>query len=448
MTDDARVTQQYVEVAISEDSEAPFARVTQQYVEVFLQVFYAVKTLAASEISSYAVQLNGESETLNPPALEGPNTELSVQFEYSINSDFTDSELSTAFTITEIGNFYDFVEVEFTNFYYFRARATDGVDTWYGRTETFLATDYYYQEITSVFETGTLDGVELVGSNLQLISGNLTGNRISPELDISDLTSISLSLVRWTSSEPEGTEILIEIRVSNDSGVNWTEWEEIENEDLSLSFFLLSDLSNAVFQIKQTLTTDTVGITPTLSELEVFLADSFLSPPVFNPSGGDHYANQYISLSCPTENSEIYYTLDGSDPLEEGLLYEDESWLIQDELIIRAYSYLPSDGIEDEIFSPVITNTYNIIPFPESEYKIIHAYRFRNDDGDEETATWKEDENIDLEELANTSLRMRVGFSGQEDVGPQKLQLDYRIKRVDEGTYTDWRIVPGDEISS
>jgi hypothetical protein len=37
MTDDARVTQQYVEVAISEDSEAPFARVTQQYVEVILK---------------------------------------------------------------------------------------------------------------------------------------------------------------------------------------------------------------------------------------------------------------------------------------------------------------------------------------------------------------------------------------------------------------------------
>jgi hypothetical protein len=34
MVDEARVTQQYVEVAIDEDSESPFARVTQQYVEV------------------------------------------------------------------------------------------------------------------------------------------------------------------------------------------------------------------------------------------------------------------------------------------------------------------------------------------------------------------------------------------------------------------------------
>jgi hypothetical protein len=441
---EARITQQYIEVAVLEPATA---RITQQYVEVALELFYAVRTKLATDITSYTVQLNGISETFNPPAITGTTTELTIWFEYADNSSFTDSTTSTSFEITEIGSFQDFVSVDFTTFYYFRAVATDGVNTWYGLTETFLATDYYYQETTSDFATGTLEDVEVSGNNLQLISGNLTGSRLTPVLDISSLNNISNSIIKWSSSEPEGTELIIEARVSNDSGSNWSEWEVIENESSAMNLFLLTDLPNARFQFKQTLISDTIGITPTLSEFEVFIADSFLSPPVFNPSGGNHYSNQYISLSCPTEDSEIYYTLDGTDPLEEGFLYEDETFLISDGLVIKAYSYVyDENNLEDpNLYSPVITNTYNIVPFPESEYKIIHAYRFRNDDGTEVSATWREDENVNAEEGANTSLRMRVGFSGQVDVGPQKLQLDYRIKRADEGTFTDWRIVPGSE---
>jgi hypothetical protein len=207
----------------------------------------------------------------------------------------------------------------------------------------------------------------------------------------------------------------------------------------------LTSLENAKIRFRITMESDIVGITPTLDFFELFIADSFLSPPIFNPIGGDHYSNQDITLYCPTEDSVIYYTLDGSDPIENGLIYTNEIFRIEDGLVIKAVSYIEDEEnpVEPYTYSPIITHTYNIIPFPESAYKIIHAYRFRNDNGTEETATWKEDENVDLEELADNSLRMRIGFSGQEDVGLQKLQLDYRIKRVDGGIFTDWRIVPG-----
>lgn len=50
---------------------------------------------------------------------------------------------------------------------------------------------------------------------------------------------------------------------------------------------------------------------------------SQVGPPVFNRSAGSYADDQQLELSCNTTNSTIYYTLNGDDPLTEGMEYTE-----------------------------------------------------------------------------------------------------------------------------
>ncbi len=43
--------------------------------------------------------------------------------------------------------------------------------------------------------------------------------------------------------------------------------------------------------------------------------------PVFSPAGGTFTDPQSVSISTPTADAAIYYTLDGSDPVVSGIAY-------------------------------------------------------------------------------------------------------------------------------
>ncbi len=58
-----------------------------------------------------------------------------------------------------------------------------------------------------------------------------------------------------------------------------------------------------------TVTYDTGGQQPTVAT------------PTFDPAGGSYYEAQSVSISCTTENAEIRYTTDGTDPTEISSLY-------------------------------------------------------------------------------------------------------------------------------
>ena len=46
-----------------------------------------------------------------------------------------------------------------------------------------------------------------------------------------------------------------------------------------------------------------------------------VATPTFNPAGGSYFEAQSVSISCTTENAEIRYTTDGTDPTESSSLY-------------------------------------------------------------------------------------------------------------------------------
>lgn len=95
--------------------------------------------------------------------------------------------------------------------------------------------------------------------------------------------------------------------------------------------------------------------------------------PVFSPAAGNYLDNVTVSLSCATESSVIYYTLDGSEPNDSLSLIYSEEFVLEETTTVkaRAYSqdYDPSDVATaeyviclDKVATPVFVlppGTYN-----------------------------------------------------------------------------------------
>ena len=64
-----------------------------------------------------------------------------------------------------------------------------------------------------------------------------------------------------------------------------------------------------------------------------------------------------------------------------------------------------------------------------------YAFRFRNDDGSETTATWKATQNTNISEVVE-ALRLRIGLQATGDPAAAAYQLEWQ--RVAEGI---WRKV-------
>ncbi len=82
--------------------------------------------------------------------------------------------------------------------------------------------------------------------------------------------------------------------------------------------------------------------------------------PVADPEGGVYEEEIYVSLYTYTDGADIYYTLDGSDPREEGVLYTEEI-LISKSTVLKAYAAL--DGEPDSavmVEEYIIDNTDSI----------------------------------------------------------------------------------------
>lgn len=78
--------------------------------------------------------------------------------------------------------------------------------------------------------------------------------------------------------------------------------------------------------------------------------------PVISPEAGLYEGDQTISLTCETDQAEIYYTLDGSNPDSNSTLYSGP-FVISHATIVRARAY--SDGYQP---SGLVVADYVIIP--------------------------------------------------------------------------------------
>lgn len=97
------------------------------------------------------------------------------------------------------------------------------------------------------------------------------------------------------------------------------------------------------------------GATLTSKEVTVTQAPYDLKDPVFSPVAGIYNTTQSVAISCDTEGSAIYYTIDGTIPTTSSTLYSS-AISVENSSTIKAVSYKESH------YSNVITATYIIDP--------------------------------------------------------------------------------------
>ena len=96
--------------------------------------------------------------------------------------------------------------------------------------------------------------------------------------------------------------------------------------------------------------------------LKDLFSDYMVTPPEFSIAGGEYEARQSVELST-SGNYNIYYTTDGSDPIERGIIYSGPIELSENN---KTYMIKAVCRNEKEVYSDVVTNEYTInIPAPD-----------------------------------------------------------------------------------
>ncbi|WP_342506101.1 endonuclease [Sporosarcina sp. FSL K6-2383] len=90
------------------------------------------------------------------------------------------------------------------------------------------------------------------------------------------------------------------------------------------------------------------------SSQDIVVDSSILQPVSANPAGGTFVGSTTVTLSTTTADAEIRYTLDGTDPIENGILYETPIYIAKDTTLKAVV--LTVDGQASE----VSTNQYVI----------------------------------------------------------------------------------------
>lgn len=85
--------------------------------------------------------------------------------------------------------------------------------------------------------------------------------------------------------------------------------------------------------------------------------ESGIAPPIITPESGNYTDSIAVTITCPTANASIFYTLDGSEPDANSLFYQN-AIILTDTTMINAISIF-----ENEI-SEIITKTFNISQSP------------------------------------------------------------------------------------
>jgi hypothetical protein len=94
------------------------------------------------------------------------------------------------------------------------------------------------------------------------------GNRISPQLDLSAVGMVESSSVSWAQTL-NGGAIAIETRISTDNGATWSAWKPCTNGGAIPDLPYGTDVSTALLECRQSLSTSDPTVTPQLESITV-----------------------------------------------------------------------------------------------------------------------------------------------------------------------------------
>lgn len=79
------------------------------------------------------------------------------------------------------------------------------------------------------------------------------------------------------------------------------------------------------------------------------------SNPTFSKSGGRVMAGTYVTISCTTEGSTIYFTTNGEDPITSANRTEGTSFTVNDDMTVKAVAYYAPDNQYSSVVEAVFT---------------------------------------------------------------------------------------------
>lgn len=109
------------------------------------------------------------------------------------------------------------------------------------------------------------------------------GYRISPIYDLSSVGRYSSSRVVWDAVVPSDTELKVDVKISEDGGIEWSDWINVSNKDSLPVFNEWSKLNNIRLQYRVSLSTFDVIKSPTFNEI-TFAVYSYMPVPVVEPN--------------------------------------------------------------------------------------------------------------------------------------------------------------------
>lgn len=145
-----------------------------------------------------------------------------------------------------------------------------------------------------------------------------SGTYVTNAMDISTVGKAASSYQDWVSTEPSGTNVTVESRLSTDEGNSWTSWVPVTAWGAIPDITQTTDLSNARLQYRFNLTTTDTFVTPTVSYLEVVLTSGYQPSQMisFSPISVDSIGNVSSSLITweetkpPNTDIIVEYSLD------------------------------------------------------------------------------------------------------------------------------------------
>lgn len=167
-------------------------------------------------------------------------------------------------------------------------------------TEPGLVAYYKLDEGTGTVATdsagandGTINGATWVlNEPLYFMNSAEDNNRLSPQLDLSAVGTVETSSISWVETL-NGQTITIETRVSTDNGSTWTAWAAATSGAAISDLPTGTDVSTALLECRQSLSTSDPTVTPQLDSLTVEIAS-------------------YVTTNLPTDVTDSSATLNGT----------------------------------------------------------------------------------------------------------------------------------------
>lgn len=173
-----------------------------------------------------------------------------------------------------------------------RQSTNGGVDwsSWVGRVsgETIIPkgtslANYRIQWRVLLSTTNTAVTPSLDDLTISVISAYKTsGNRVSPDIDLSSVGVVKTSNIAWNLTVPSGTSLGIETNLSTDGGVVWLGWKNAVSGSAIPDVTVGMDLGNGRIKFRQSLATTDVALTSTLHDITITLggASRWISPSI------------------------------------------------------------------------------------------------------------------------------------------------------------------------